>query len=316
MRRSARPEGERMPTSDAKARVAELFRTQYGHISRVQAIQAGFSSQNIDYRLRTGEWIRVRPCTYRLAAVPENWEGRLIATCLQTGGIASHRCAAALWDLVLFNEPPIEIAVRKTTRSTHDERLHQSTQWHLRDQTTRRGIPCTGIERTLLDCAAVVSFTRFERLCEDAIRRRYTSWEDLALALRRHSRQGRNGCGPLRRLLTIRLEDQTIPLSDFSRLVVQLLVENGIDKPIIEYRITDSNGDLILQTDLAWPRHRKAWELDGLKFHSGRLAMERDKRKRNRAKAHGWSIQEILWSMYVDEPDELVKMARTFLRSE
>ena len=304
-----------MPNDDRDARVDELFRDQHGHVSRAQAIAAGLSKQQIDYRLRTGRWTRVLPSTYRLTAAAESWEGSLIATCLHTNGVASHRCAAALWDLILYDEPPVEITVSKTTRSTHDARLHQSTQWHLRDQTTRRGVPCTGIERTLLDCAAVVSFSRFERLCEDAIRREYTSWEELALSLRRHSRQGRNGCGPMRKLLAFRLEDQTIPLSDFSRLIVQLLVENGVPKPLIEYRITDDLGALILQTDLAWPSERKAWELDGLKFHSGRLAMERDKRKRNRAKAHGWSIQEILWSMYTDAPDELVRMARAFLRS-
>jgi len=94
---------------------------------------------------------------------------------------------------------------------------------------------------------------------------------------------------------------------------VNLLTEGGVPTPIVEYRIVDNADRLILQTDLAWPDKKKAWELDGLKFHSGRTAMERDKRKRNRAKAHGWTIQEILWSMYIDSPDALVKMAHEFL---
>ncbi len=119
----------------------------------------------------------------------------------------------------------------------------------------------------------------------------------------------------MRRLLEWRIEDETIPLSDFSRLIVQLLESNGVPKPVVEYRITDADGHFIMQTDLAWPAHKKCWELDGLKFHSGRTAMERDKRKRNSAKAAGWNIQEILWSMYIDHPTELVDMARKFLAS-
>ena len=111
----------------------------------------------------------------------------------------------------------------------------------------------------------------------------------------------------------MRLEDRTVPLSDFSRRVVQLLVDSGLPRPVIEYRISDSNDQFIMQADLAWPAHKKAWELDGLQWHFGRLDVERDRRKRNRAKSEGWTIQEILWSMYVDSPDQLVQMARKFL---
>ena len=105
-----------------------------------------------------------------------------------------------------------------------------------------------------------------------------------------------------------------MPLSDFSRLVANLLVDGGLPRPLVEHRITEeSTGAFIMQTDLAWPKYKKAWELDGLEWHFGRHEVERDRRKRNRARAEGWAIQEILWSMYVDDPDELVVMARKFL---
>ena len=274
--------------------IAEIFRLQHGHVNRSQALTAGLTKRQIDLRLKRGEWIRVLPSTFRLAAITETWHGSLMAACLHSHGVASHRCAAALWGLISYSEPPIEVTVEKTKKSKHPvARFHQTTQWALRDAIERKGIPCTGIERTLLDCASVMSFNRFERLCEDAIRRRYTSWEKLAICLRKHSKQGRNGCGPMRLLLAHRIEDGTVPLSDFSRLIVQLLVEHGVPRPVIEYRITDEDDRLILQTDLAWPDKKKAWELDGLAFHSGRTAMERDKRKRNRAKAHGLSLIHI-----------------------
>ena len=111
----------------------------------------------------------------------------------------------------------------------------------------------------------------------------------------------------------MRLGEQTVPLSDFSRLVANLLVDHGLPEPVLEFPILDSTGSHVLQVDLAWPSLRKAWELDGLRFHFGRSDVERDKRKRNRAIAEGWTIQEILWSMYTDEPDELIALARRFL---
>ena len=131
--------------------------------------------------------------------------------------------------------------------------------------------------------------------------------------MRIHSEHGRRGCLNLRRVLEVRLRDRTVPLSDFSRLVSNLLADGGLPAPMLEYRIFDDDGGFVMQADLAWPDRKKAWELDGLQFHFGREDVERDRRKRNRAKACGWNIQEILWSMYTDEPDKLVDLARRFL---
>jgi len=243
------------------------------------------------------------------------WESELLVAVLASKGVASHRAAAALWNLGVWNTPPPEVTVPlSASKRSGVTRIHRTTQWGSMDKTIRRGIPVTGIERTILDCAGVSSFRATERLAEDAIRRKLTTWIDLVQCLQRHSARGRNGCLTLRRLLDFRLGDQTVPLSDFSRLVSNLLVDAGVPAPTLEYQIVEQcSGSFIMQTDLAWPEQRKAWELDGLQWHFGRTEVERDRRKRNRAKAEGWVIQEILWSMYVDQPAGLVEMAKKFL---
>ena len=292
----------------------EVFRRQFGVISRHQATAAGLSERQVDYRLATGRWTRIHPGVYKLRAVASSWHGSVLAAVLASDGLGSHRCGAALWGLEVYTNPRPEIAVPVDRRARLDGVIvHRTTQWDRCEPTTRLGIPCTGIERTLLDCAAVAGLRRTERLAEAAIRRRLTSWPLIATCLQRHSRRGRDGCGTLRALLEMRLGDETIPLSDFSRLIVNLLDEHGLPPPIVEHAIVDRHGDHILQVDLAWPARRKAWELDGLRYHFGRTDVERDRRKRNRAITEGWTIQEILWSMYTDEPDELVAMARRFL---
>lgn len=290
------------------------FAAQHGVISRAQATAYGLTARQIDRRLKSGQWIPEYRGVYRAAPVPITWESKLLAACFATNGLASHRCAAALWNLDVFDRPPIEIVIpeHKSAR-TGVERLHRSRQWDLTDRRIRSGIPCTGIERTILDTAGVVGLATTERLAEAAIRQRRTSWLALADCLSDHSARGRNGCLPLRVLLKRRLGDQTVPLSDFSRRIVQLLERSGLPEPVVEHRIVDDHGAHILQVDLAWPERRKAWELDGLQFHFGREDVERDRRKRNAAVAHGWVIQEILWSMYVEDPRGLVAMARKFL---
>lgn len=291
-----------------------ILHAQYGIISRTQAQAAGLSARQIYRRTQSGLWIREHPAVYRHAAVVPTWESRLLAGCLAAGGIASHRSAGVLWGLGIHRQPTPEIQIpqscRRTVTGVH---LHRTTQWNRRDETVIRGIPVTGINRTLLDCGAVVTVRRLERLVESAIRQRLTTWPDMARTLSRHSRKGRDGCGKLRTLLEMRLGDQTVPLSDFSRLVSNLLVDNDLPEPVLEHRILAADGSFIMQADLAWPLRKKAWELDGLAFHFGRTERERDNRKRNRAKAEGWNIQEILWSMYVDDPEGLVDLCRQFL---
>ena len=297
--------------------LAGIFHQQFGVVTRSQAIEYGLTENQIDYRVKKGTWLVEHPGIYRPAVVSPSWESDLIGATLRTGGLASHRCAAALWGLEVFDEPPVELTIPegKSPRSTI-ERLHRTRQWELREESLRRGIRCTGIERTILDCAGVVGFRTLERLAESAIRQRHASWLDLADCLSTHSRKGRNGCGKLRVLLEHRLGTPAVPLSDFSRRIVHLLRSANLPTPVIEHVVRDRDGQHLLQLDLAWPRLRRAWELDGLQWHFGREDVERDRRKRNAVIAEGWVIQEILWSMYIDDPSGLVEMARKFLGTD
>lgn len=301
---------------DGAVEVDRWMASHHGMITRTKALALGMTGRQIDHRLSRGHWIRLHAGVYRHPVVVPTWEGDLLAACLTTGGVASHQSAAVLWGLGIVGPGrPVVSVPRRRRHVPRNVIVHQSTQWSLRAETQRRGIPVTGLERTLLDCAAAVPFHRLERLCESAIRQRLTTWTALATTLARHSRRGRDGCGRLRSLLEIRLASPNVPLSDFSRLVASALTDAGIEEPELEYRVTDEAGGFIMQADLAWPRRRKIIELDGLAFHFGRAERERDNRKRNRAKAEGWAILEVLWSMLADEPEELVDLCRRFLAS-
>ena len=294
--------------------IDQAFLRQFGCITREQARCYGLTERQIDYRLSSQQWLVERPGVYRAAIVAPSWEATLFAATARGDAVVSHRCAAALWNLEIFERPHPEISIPegKSTRRGNIV-VHESRQWGTRAQTVRQGLPVTGIERTILDCAAKVGINTTERLAEAAIRKRLTTWLKLADCLSTHSARGRNGCLTLRQLLQIRLGNRTVPLSDFSRRIVQLLERANLPSPVVEYRIANSSGQHLLQVDLAWPALKKAWELDGLRWHFGRDDVERDRRKRNAVVAEGWIIQEILWSMYIDDPRGLVKMCRRFL---
>jgi len=289
------------------------LRSQYGIITRRQAAEVLTEGQ-ITHRTRTGTWIVVRRSVYRVRSSPPTWEADVLAAVIERPAVASHRTAVTLLGLDRHRRRPIEFTVPRSAGIRPVRGLHTTTQWAGRGEVTIGGIACTGVERTILDCAAVTTLRHVELLAEAAIRKNMTSWARLHETLEWHSEHGRNGCGRLRELLGHRAGSPTVTLSDFSLLVRNLLIDAGLPQPVVEYPVTDENGDHILAVDLAWPRWKRAWELDGLAFHGGRTDHERDRRKRNRLVEQGWMVQEILWSMYEQSPEQLVDQARRFLR--
>jgi len=186
--------------------------------------------------------------------------------------------------------------------------VHESTQFDRRDAVVRSGIVCTGIERTILDLGSVLCLLTLEKVSESALRQRLTTWPRLHQCLNRHSRRGRDGCGVLRALLEHRYGDPVVPLSTWSRDVANRLYDTALPKPMLEYRITDAFGQLILQVDLAFPIEKVAIELNSITFHLGSSAFERDKRVRNDLRRLGWVVLEVTWKQWEENPRQVTSV--------
>lgn len=288
--------------------VHDVMADQHGLITTAQANELGLSARQIEHRHRIGEWVRVHRGVYRSRAVADSWHSRVMAAVLASDGLASHRCAAALWGLSGWREPPVEILVPTHRKVTCAPRVHRTTQWDRVAATSREGIPVTGVDRTIIDLGAVVSLRRLELAAESALRQELVTWPSLRACLIRHARRGRDGCGRLRALLEARYGDDELPLSEWSRLVVHLLVDRGLPAPRLEYPVSDGKGMEIARLDLAWPRQRVAIELDSVRWHLNRASFERDRRKRNRLRLQGWVIHEVTWSMSISDPDGLARL--------
>ncbi|MFT4597376.1 MAG: hypothetical protein ACI9TF_001625 [Paracrocinitomix sp.] len=292
--------------------VNRRLRTQHGLITRAQALSADLSRGQIERRVGSGEWRIERRGVYRSTAVPPSFESQCLALVLARTAVISHRAAAALTNLDPFQSPRPHVTIPYGAREK-GRNIHVSSQWHHRDQILRRGIPCTGVERTIMDCAGTEPLHVVEQMAESAIRQDLTSWGRFGEYVICHAKRGRDGSAGARELLTLRAGTPTVTRSMFSLRVLRLLVDAGIPKPVVEFPVRDRAGGHILAVDLAWPEQKKAWELDGLEWHFGRSDVFRDKTKRNDVKAQGWAIQEILWDMYLRNPDQLITWARDFL---
>ena len=289
-----------------EARVLERMRQQHGLITRRQALAVGMTDKQIWGRVRAGHWVRVARGVYRHAVFPETPPSRLLAGCMAWNALASHRAAAALQGIDGYKLDRVELLVPWERKPVvRNAILHRTTQMDLTKPVIRNGIPCTWVGRTVLDLATVVNRKRLIHTIDAVLRDGLTRASDLYAVLVSHSRQGRTGCVALREALDERCGDDPVPLSAWSRMVADLLVEEGLDRPVMEHRIYNPTGELVAQVDLAYPHHRVAIELDSKRWHLNSDSFEADPRRRNALTVIGWTVLAFTWSDYVDRPSQL-----------
>ena len=287
-------------------RVLRRMRSQYGIITRAQALADGMTRAQIDHCVRTGGWVREARGVYRHAATAPTPMSRLFAAGMAHDGLASHRSAAALHGIEGFKLDRVELTVPPGKRpSIAGVKLHRSRQLSLAQPTERQGVPCTGRARTVMDLASVVTSKRLDRVIDAVLRDRLLRPSDLYGVLALHARRGRNGCAAFRSALESRLGDDPVPLSEWSRMVEDLLVDAGLARPCLEYRVCSADARLLAQVDLAYPARRVAIELDSVRYHLNRQSFVSDPRRRNRITLAGWTVLTFTWDDYINRPEDL-----------
>lgn len=280
----------------------------HGVISRPEALQLGLTKGQFDNMVRRRTLRRVAPQVFVAAGSPETWHQRARVAALTVGGLISHRAAAAVHGIDGFSHRWVEVTTGKDQRPTNGPwLLHRSTQMRFADGVEVAGLPVTSLTRTVLDLAAVTSYSKFEQGVDAVLRQGLCDWPDLYAALALHSIQGRNGCGPLRSLLDARYGDKVIPDSNFNRMVVQLLERMGAPSPKVEHEVRNERGRFVARVDLAYPRVRLAIELDSVRWHLNRESFEKDPRRKNALALLGWTVLTFTWADYIDHPAQLVR---------
>ena len=288
---------------------------QHGLVSRAQALEAGMTIGQVHWRVRTGRWVRGAPGVYRSAAVPSTPRSELLAACMAYDALASHRSAAALLgiDGYWLGRVEVSVAAGRVSR-VPGARLHHSSQMDLARLVVRDGIPCTDPARTVLDLAGVVSRKRLDSTIDAVLRDGLLRSRDLWAVLASHARPGRNGTAALRAALKARAVEGGVPLSDWSRIVADLLEGHGLRRPHFEHRIVDDDGSLVAQVDLAYPAERLAIELDSVKWHFNLKSFNEDPRRRNATMLAGWTVLTFTWDDYARRPGALCAAVAAALR--
>lgn len=275
---------------DRDQALAAFAADHYSVFTLEHARLIGFSRKEQEHRVATGQWVVLYEDVYLVAGATRSPEGDLLAACWAGGfrAVASHRSAAALWDLAGGRRSLQEITCPRWRRARHNGLVvHESKAFDPVDAMVIEGIPVTTPERTLLDLGAVCHESIVEMALDAAEKRELVTLKSVRATLGRLGRSGRNGVGTLRRLLEARSPSRQPTESEMETLLLQVLRHNGFPEPITQYEIRCA-GRLVARVDAAYPQWHIAIEYDSYEYHAGRKAHDRDNARRNKITAAGW----------------------------
>ena len=188
----------------------------------------------VQRRFEAGRWERMARGVYRLAGTPRTWRQDLIGAVFAAGpgAVASHRSAAALWDLPGFGEGPLDVLrPRHTDHRSALGPVHETRVLPTDHVTIVDAIPVTNPGRTLFDFAAILRPQRLERALDTGLSRGLVDAIGLRALLDELGGRGRRGVGVMRRLLDERGPEFAAPESELERQLLAALSDGGLPAP-------------------------------------------------------------------------------------
>lgn len=282
----------------------------HGTISTRSAEELGIATGLLSSWKRQGRLLQAAPEVFVVAGTPSTWHQRVTVAAASTGAWASHRTAAALWQLDGLDARHVEVLTLHGRRRTRDGWIvHETRRLQGVDLDQTDGIPCTSVARTLLDLSAVAHPFVVAQALDSACRR----WPEMLEATMRRfleiSGRGRTGTRVMRALLDERLGRGQFAQSGFETLARRLVRSVGLPDPMLQHQVR--HGEFVAYLDLAWPTIRWAIECDSLAWHSGKRAHEWDRQRRRQLKQLGWDVVEVTYDDVTKRRQETGEQLRT-----
>lgn len=285
---------------------------QWGVVRRDQALR-WLSPQQLQRRVDAKAWVAILPRVYRVEGAPRSWRQDLRALSLWAGHdfALSHRSAAALHGFRRFPEGALELSATRHLSASPPIEVHQVCAFRPRDLETVEGFRVTSVTRTLLDLAAVVSEADLRATVDEALQRKRTTVERLAVTLLQVERP--RGVAFLRRLLHEYQGGDGPCESELEALVFELLERSGLPLPTRQRTVTIAGRGRRL--DFCYLQEGIIVEADSYAFHSSPIAFEKDRERYNSLTARDFRVLQWTWKALHERPHELITELRGVLVS-
>lgn len=272
---------------------------QYGVFTNEQAIQAGWSMQNLKYASQAGQLIRLRRGVYTLA--PSELTGPALQRLRvgQQGAAAalripaatvSHVSAIALHDLPLLepaSQPCITLEPPLRTRPAALHVHRQPIPLHQMDRAS--DIKLTGVARSIIDLTREAGLESGVVAADAALNRGLCTVADLEQVYSESCR-GRAGLTTGRRLLESLDAKAESPLESISRLAMA-----GLPMPRTQVVILGAAGQFLGRVDFYWDGWGLIGEADGREKYTDD-ELWREKQRQDLLADHGLLAVRWGWS--------------------
>ena len=238
-------------------------------------------------------------------------EGRWMAAVLAGGpdAVLSHRSAAVLWGIRDVDRGSVDVTA-PNRRGRHPPGI-DAHRYSLpaSDWTTLRRIPCTTVERTLLDLAAVIPMWQLRKALAEAEVLRNVDLSALRALLRRS--RGRRGVARLRLILDELHPETRRTRSELERMFLGMCRHGELPTP--EVNVSLSAGGRRLKPDFLWRDAGLIVEADSRRFHDTDSAFQNDRQREQLLQLAGWRVSRCTWEQVEREPQRLAQTIKAIL---
>lgn len=225
------------------------------------------------------------------------------------GALLSHRAAGRLLGILPLGNGLPEVTRAKGWRSQPAIVQHRSPlfadEWEVVD-----GIPVTGLSRTLLDLAAVLSRERLEQAMNEAEVLGLTDRVSLPMLLERYPR--RPGTVVLRAILGDARKARGVTRRELEAMFARALAKTDLPRPRRNAPVATAGR--FFEVDCLWQAQRLIVELDGGFVHGTWRTSERDRERDRLLQADGWRVVRITWRQLRDDAPAVMADLRKLLR--
>ena len=224
--------------------------------------------------IASGAVVAVFRGVYAVRGSTPSFERLVMAACLASGGVASHRCAAYLWRLRKFERPVVEVIVTKGHAPKLPGVVVRRTGRLESSETTHLGaIPITSRARTLLDLVAVTPGL-VEGALDGMLHRRQLSLQALERGLERGMRD-RRAHALLAPLVAARVAGRRPTESELEDDLLAVIRRFGLPEPVPQYPYAGR------RIDFAYPELFVGIEANSVLAHAAKEDVQRNADKAN-----------------------------------
>jgi very-short-patch-repair endonuclease len=292
--------------------IARIAIGQHGLVTLEQLRALDISADGAYQRAVAGRLHRVHEEVYAVGHALLTMEGQWMAAVLAcgSGAVLSHRSAAALLGIREIDRGSVDVTA-PNRRGRHPSGIHAHRHGSLSagDSTRVRGIPCTTVERTLLDLAAVVPVWQLRKALAEAEVLRIVDLSVLRALLRRS--RGRRGVARLRLILDELHPETKRTRSELERMFLSMCRRGTLPTPEVNVSLRISGRQL--KPDFLWRDAGLIIEADSRRFHDTDSAFQHDRQREQLLQLAGWRVSRCTWEQVEREPQRLAQTIKALL---